>query len=199
MKSRWMAAALIVVSASSAAAQQKAAIMPAAAQIASAIAPLPEEYRAGATVLGYEAGKQGLVTLKQGSTFVCLADDPADELFHVAYYHESLEPFMKRGRELRAQGVTGNGVDSVRYAEIESGKLAMPKTPAALYSLTLDESSSVDAATGAITTTRKPLYVIYISGATAESTGLPKTPAAGLPWIMFPGSPKAHIMFVPTM
>ena len=95
--------------------------------------------------------------------------------------------------------MTGNGFDSVRYAEIASGKLAMPQTPAALYSLTLDDASAVDAATGAITTDRKPLYVIYISGATAESTGLPKTPAAGLPWIMFPGSPKAHIMFVPTM
>jgi hypothetical protein len=106
---------------------------------------------------------------------------------------------MARGRALRAAGVTGNGVDSVRYAEIAGGKLAMPRQPAALYSLTLEDMAEINTTTGVITTQRKPLYVVYISGATAEATGLPKTPAAGMPWIMFPGTPKAHIMFVPTM
>lgn len=199
MKSFSTAAALLLLSATGAAAQQQPAIMPAAAQITAAITPLPEEFRATATVLGYEAGKKGLVTLKQGSTFTCLADNPNDERFHVACYHESLEPFMARGRALRAAGVPGSAVDSVRYAEIASGKLAMPKQPAALYSLTLDDLTEVNTTTGTITTQRKPLYVVYISGATAESTGLPRTPAAGVPWIMFPGTAKAHIMFVPTM
>ena len=45
----------------------------------------------------------------------------------------------------------------------------------------------------------RPLYVVYIPFATAESTGLSATPAPGTPWIMFPGTPKAHIMFVPDM
>jgi len=45
----------------------------------------------------------------------------------------------------------------------------------------------------------KALYVVYIAGATAASTGLPTQPAPGLPWIMYPGTPKAHIMFVPEM
>ena len=53
-------------------------------------------------------------------------------------------------------------------------------------------------ATGAVTGAR-PLYVVYIPFSTAESTGLSATPARGTPWIMFAGTPKAHIMFTPDM
>ncbi|HEX6065267.1 MAG TPA: hypothetical protein VFZ04_13645 [Longimicrobiales bacterium] len=173
--------------------------MSASAQIAAAIAPLPEEFRETATVMGYRPGKAGLAQLRAGTgSFICLADDPSDQRFHVACYHKSLEQFMARGRELRANGVTGSAVDSARYAEIESGKLAMPRHPAALYSLTL-RPDQVDAQSGAVPATAKPLYVVYIAYATAESSGLPKTAAPGMPWIMFPGTPKAHIMFVPAM
>lgn len=167
-----------------------------AVQIASAIAPLPEEFRDSATVLGYESGKTGLVTLRKGSgAYICLADDPTDERFHVACYHKSLEPFMARGRALRARKVTN--VDSARFAEIKAKKLFMPTHPAALYSLT-GKPENLDASTGAVTSAR-PLYVVYMPFATSESTGLPKKAEKDQPWIMFPGTAKAHIMFVPTM
>ena len=196
MKAVLAGALLLTLGASIGEAQQ---VMPASAQIAAAVAPLPLEFRETATVLGYQAGKPGLTQLRAGTgSFTCLADDPSDERFHVACYHNSLEPFMARGRALRASGVQGNGVDSTRYAEIEAGKLAMPRNPAALYSITL-RPDQVDAQTGAVPPTAKPLYVVYIAFATAESSGLPKTPAPGMPWLMFPGTPKAHIMFVPSM
>ncbi|MGQ0813512.1 MAG: hypothetical protein ACT4O1_03515 [Gemmatimonadota bacterium] len=35
--------------------------------------------------------------------------------------------------------------------------------------------------------------------ATSESTGLPAKPEPNKPWIMFSGTAKAHIMFVPRM
>jgi hypothetical protein len=104
---------------------------------------------------------------------------------------------MARGRTLRAQGVKGGLVDSTRFKEIKDGTLKMPTTPAALYSLS-GGAGSWDPATNAVKEGRS-LYVVYIAGATAASTGLPTQPAAGLPWIMFPGTPKAHIMFVPEM
>jgi hypothetical protein len=44
-----------------------------------------------------------------------------------------------------------------------------------------------------------PLYVVYIPGATGASTGLAERPKGTDPWIMFPGTPKAHIMFSATM
>ena len=173
-------------------------LMSSTAQIASAVSPLPKEFQESATVLGYTAADKPLTKLRDGKgAFVCLADDPRDERFHVACYHSGLEPFMARGRELRASGVQGAGVDSARYAEINSGKLPMPRTPSALYSITT-QHTNVNHDSGAITGGRS-LYVVYIPFATSESTGLPKTPAGNMPWIMFPGTPKAHIMFTPTM
>jgi hypothetical protein len=172
-------------------------IAPVAEQVAAAILPLPADMRDKATVMGYRAvGK--LEVLRQGTNGMrCLADDPTDERFHVACYHDGLEPFMARGRSLRASGVTGSRVDSVRYAEVESGKLPMPKGAAALYQMTGPEGDYDPVKK--VAREAKPLYVIYIPGATVASTGLSIVPQAGGPWLMFPGTPKAHIMFTPTM
>lgn len=178
-------------------AQSGAPLPSSAAQIASAVAPLPEEFRAGATVLGYAPGRKGLVPLRTGSgAFVCLADDPAEARFHTACYHRSLERFMARGRALRTQHPAAQA-DSIRTAEVLAGKLPMPKAPAALYSLT-GTAANLNAATGAVSGAR-PLYVVYIPFATAESTGLPTKPGPNSPSLMSPGTPKAHIMFVPQM
>src|SRR5262249_35093331 len=95
---------------SQAAKQAGAAAQPApdAQQIASAVLPLPKEFRESARVLGYHAGSSQLVPLREGTgAFTCLATDPKESDFHVACYHKSLEPFMARGRALRAQGVIG--------------------------------------------------------------------------------------------
>ena len=163
-------------------------ILPPAQQIAAAVSAAPAELRAGATVLGYDASKK-LVKLREGTgDMVCLANNPDGEQFHVACYHKLLEPFMARGRSLRAEGVKGPQVDTVRFKEIKSGALKMPSTPSALYTLT-GPPKSVDE-TGA-----KWLYVVYIPGATTASTGITEKAAPGVPWIMFPGTPKAHIMF----
>jgi hypothetical protein len=169
-----------------------------AQQIASSVLPLPPEFRADASVLGYRAGSSRLTTLRKGKgSFTCLATDPSQTRFHVACYHNSLEPFMARGRALRERGVKGDQVDTVRFAEIKSGKLAMPKQPAALYQLT-GPADSYDAATNSAKGA-SPLYVVYISGATPATTGLSDRPNPDGPWIMYPGTPKAHIMLTPKM
>src|SRR4051794_336970 len=87
-------------------ARAQAPSVPAAAvQIASAVLPLPAEFRGDATVLGYKEGATALTTLREGKgAFTCLASDPAGKQFHVACYHKSMEPFMARGRALRASG-----------------------------------------------------------------------------------------------
>jgi hypothetical protein len=125
----------------------------------------------------------------------CLADDPTVAPFHVACYHDSMEPFMARGRELRASGVTGTQVDTVRFREVKAGTLKMPNHPASLYQLT---GGAFDAATKSAPGARW-LYVVYIPYATGATTGLSEKPVPGAPWIMFPGTPKAHIMFTPNM
>jgi len=108
----------------------------AAYQIAAAVTPLPEEMRAGATVLGYTATGKPIVTLREGTNdMICLLPDPSSSQFHAACYHKAMEPFMARGRELRAGGVSGGQVDTVRFAEVRAGKLKMPTQPSMLYQI----------------------------------------------------------------
>lgn len=95
----------------------------------------PESERAGAGVLGYAAGGEVSLLREGSSQLLCVADDPASEGFRVSCYYRELEPFMQRGRELRARGMEGEAVESVRFAEIESGELAYPDHPPALFTL----------------------------------------------------------------
>jgi hypothetical protein len=189
----------IVFAANTLAAQQPAptspAIAPAAEQIAAAVTALPEDMRGGAAVLGYAtAGK--LVTLREGKNdMICLAPVPEAKTFHSACYHKSMDPFMARGRMLREQGVTGAQVDTVRFAEVKAGKIKMPDHPAMLYQIF---GGTFDPATAKVTG-GSSLYVTYIPFATPESTGISARPTDKGPWIMFPGTPKAHIMYAGKM
>jgi len=164
-------------------------------QIAAAVTALPEEMRAGAAVLGYTAIGRPLVTLREGKNdMTCLAPDPAATAFHAACYHQAMEPFMARGRSLRGSGVTGGQVDTVRFAEVKAGKLKMPTQPSMLYQIFGGTFDSVTAkVTGGIS-----LFVTYTPFATPQTTGISARPNATSPWIMFPGTPKAHIMYAGT-
>lgn len=162
-------------------------------QIAAALQAAPEDRRAAATVLGYDAAG-AVVTLRQGTNdIVCLADNPKDTNFSVACYHKDLEPFMARGRELDEQGIAGKERTATRLQEVDDGKLPMPKEPRTLYVL---HGSGFDAATSTV----KDAYlrwVIYTPYATPESTGLSTKPAENAPWLMDPGTAGAHIMITP--
>jgi hypothetical protein len=168
-------------------------IPPAETQIAAAVHAAPADRRADATVLGYGEGG-AVLTLRQGTNdLVCLADDPREEGFSVACYHKDLEPFMARGRELRTQGLKGKEREERRWREVESGAVKMPRDPRSLYVLT---GTRFDAATGAVVDPYLR-WVIYTPYATPESTGLSTTPVPGGPWLMFPGTPGAHVMISP--
>jgi hypothetical protein len=166
---------------------------PAAEQIAAAVLAAPADRRDGAAVLGYDAAGE-FTTLREGTNdMICLADDPAAEGFETACYHVSLEPFMARGRELAAAGVTGRERTQARYREIEAGSLKMPDRPAMLYVLT---GERFDAESGAVTGEYRR-SVMYVPFATAEATGLSTSASTVDPWIMFPGTAGAHIMITP--
>ena len=161
-------------------------------QIAAAVKAAPEPMRDDATVYGYDSNME-MTTLREGDgPLICLADDPTEEDFHVACYHESLDPFMERGRELQRQGHDRAAIDSLRRAEIEDGTLAYPEEPTALYNL----SGPADAYDPRTDTVRdeSALHVVYVPYATGESTGLPTRPDGEEPWLMDPGEPWAHIM-----
>lgn len=158
--------------------------------VASAALAAPAELREGAEVRGWTADDH-LVTLREGSNgIICLADRPGDGHFSAACYHEGLEPFMERGRELRREGVAGGDRNERRWAEIEAGELSMP-VAAMVYNLGFPDEEFDPATTDPATGGR--LHALYIRNATSEATGLPTRPGPE-PWLMFPGTPSAHVM-----
>ncbi|GMQ31663.1 hypothetical protein [Algoriphagus confluentis] len=161
-------------------------------QIKLAVLAAPEDQRAGATVYAFD----GTLLRKGTNQTVCLGDDPGREGLSVSCYHSSAQPFMERGWALRKEGKTADEIFKIREAESKAGKLKLPDQGSLLNALTA-EHADVNWTTGEAknTYTRS---VVYIPWATAESTGLPLKPAGpGLPWIMDPGTHRAHIMINP--
>ncbi len=171
----------------------QAEILPKEIQIKTAVLAAPEESRDGAKVYGYnEAGE--MVVLREGTNnMICIADDPNFDGIQVACYSDKLEPFMARGRELKAEGKSEIEKRKIRAEEADSGQLKMPDSPSTLYVFSGSEEN-YDKETGELKD-GKFRYVVYIPYATSESTGLPTKPEApGMPWIMDPGTHRAHIM-----
>ncbi len=160
-----------------------------------AVLAAPADQRDGATVLGFDENGE-FVTLRKGSNqTVCIADDPKRDGISVSCYHSSLEPFMKRGRELRTEGKGRQEIFEIRENEVKSGQLKMPDK------VTLHVLSGSDAVYNEETGTLENAnlrWVIYIPYATTENTGLPLAPPfPGAPWLMDPGTHRAHIMITP--
>jgi len=167
-------------------------IPPAGWQIKTALMAVPEDYKDGAKVYGYNASGD-FVTLKEGTNdYIALASDPKKSKFSTAAYHKELDEFMARGRELKAAGKEFQEIFDIREAEVKSGKLNLPdKTTLCVF-------------TGEVNTETKEIdngyvrYVFYVPFATGESTGLPTTPTPpGHAWLMNPGTHRAHIMITP--
>jgi hypothetical protein len=175
---------------------QNAVIPSAEIQIKGAVLAAPEDKRAGAMVYGYNAKGEYVVLRKGTNEMVCLADNPNQKGFSVSCYHKDLEPFMARGRELKAAGKTTQETFDIREEEAKSGKLVMPKQASNLQVFSAPDEA-YNPATGEVTK-GSFRYVVYIPWATAASTGLPTKPEApGMPWIMNPGTHRAHIMIDP--
>ena len=165
------------------------------ALIATALMAAPEESRSGCKVIGYNMAGE-FVTLKEGDNqFIVLADDPNKDGFSAACYHKGLEPFMARGRALRAEGKTGKEVFAIREAEMKSGQIKI--TPGSTLHIYYGKNTMYNPETSKIEGAQLR-YVVYMPWATAESTGLPEVPiASNHPWIMNPGTHRAHIMISP--
>jgi hypothetical protein len=103
---------------------------------------------------------------------------------------------MERGRQLKKEGKSFQEIFDTREAEGKSGKLELPKNGATLFVFTA-EDENYNPKTGEVKAAYLR-YVVYVPWATSESTGLPlKSYAPGMPWIMDPGTHRAHIMINP--
>ncbi|PZX52751.1 hypothetical protein LV84_03361 [Algoriphagus ratkowskyi] len=175
---------------------QNATIPSKEVQIKTAVLAAPEEKQQDATIMGYDTNGKLLELRKGTNNMICLADDPNGKGFSVSCYASDLEPFMVRGRELKEEGKTFREIFDMREVEAKSGKLKMPKDGSTLFVLTAD-AENYNSSTGEVSNTYLR-YVVYLPWATAELTGLPLKPSTpGMPWIMDPGTHRAHIMITP--
>jgi hypothetical protein len=165
------------------------------ALIATALMAAPKASRSGCKVIGYNMAGE-FVTFREGDNeFVVIVDNPNQEGFNAACYHKDLEPFMARGRALKAEGKRTKEIFDIREAEMKAGLLKInPGSTLHVYygpnSMYNPETSKVEGA--------QLRYVVYLPWATSESTGLPEVPvASNHPWIMNPGTHRAHIMISP--
>jgi hypothetical protein len=165
------------------------------ALIATALMAAPEESRADSKVIGYNMAGE-FVTLREGNNeFIVLADDPKKDGFSAACYHKDLEPFMARGRALKAEGKKHQEIFDIREEEMKSGQLKI--TTGSTLHIYYGSKTEYDPETSKVEGA-KLRYVVYMPWATSESTGLPKAPmASNHPWIMNPGTHRAHIMISP--
>lgn len=163
--------------------------------IATALMAAPAESRATSKVIGYNMAGE-FVTLKEGdSEYIVLADDPKKDGFNAACYHKDLDAFMARGRALRAEGKSADEIFAIREAEVKSGEIKI--TPGSALHIYYGPNAAYDVKTSKVDGARLR-YVIYTPFATSASIGLPETPSApNHPWIMNPGTHRAHIMISP--
>ncbi|MFO7721086.1 MAG: hypothetical protein R6W85_11670 [Gillisia sp.] len=165
-------------------------------QIKTALLAAPADQRSEAMVYGYNSEGELQVLQEGTNNLVCIADDPNREGINVSCYNKKLEPFMARGRELTAEGKSEMEKRAIRQQEAESGKLQLTDTPSMVYILS-GTKENYDKTTGTLID-GKFRYVIYMPYATTESTGLPAKPEVpGMPWLMDPGTHRAHIMITP--
>jgi hypothetical protein len=170
--------------------------LPASVQIKTAVLAAPTDKRDEAKVYGYASDGTFKILREGTNDFICLADDPKREDIGVSCYHKDLDVFMERGRKLTKEGKSQQEIFNIREKEVKDGTLKMPEQPSTLYVLS-GKKDQYDTTTGTLKNSYLR-YVIYIPFATAESTGLPLKPDTdGMPWIMDPGTHRAHIMINP--
>ena len=166
-------------------------------QIKSALLAAPEGTRDQAMIYGFSSQGEFTVLREGTNNMICIADDPNSPGFSVSCYPKDLEPFMERGRVLKGEGKSFRQIFEQREKEVKNNQLKMPKDGTTLFVYYAKDESSFDPVTGEVKDGNLR-YVVYIPYATAETTGLPLSPEApGMPWIMDPGTHRAHIMINP--
>lgn len=165
-------------------------------QIKMALQAAPVEAREGAHVYGFDDDGK-FITLREGTNnFVVRSDDPNREGFEIVCYPKDVEPFMARGRELKAEGKNRGEIFAIREKEMMDGTLQKPGYGSTLQ-IYYGKDARYNAETGLVEGGAFR-YVIYTPLATSLTTGLPEKPnGSGHPWVMFPGLYRAHIMITP--
>src|SRR5262245_6776714 len=182
---RVIVAADVIVSGSLVAGAQQSA--PVDSQIAEAVKILPEDLQGGATVVTYDAATGARKVLRQGTNFIECQPRMADGFTRC--YSKSLAPRRDLEAKLRAEKETDEPIQQAVAAAVKAGTLP-PGAPAMMSYRGYDKRDRI-----------QDLWVISLPNRTPESVGVSTTSqrdaaleGKGLPWMMLPGTPGAHIM-----
>jgi hypothetical protein len=157
-------------------------------RIAEAIRPLPDDLQAGATVVVYDQKTGERQVLRQGTNVMeCQPKSPVDGFTRC--YHKQLAPRRDLEAKLRAQGKKDEEVTAAVQAATKAGTIKAPTFGMMSYRLSDDK--------GRI----QKLWVMSVPNATPETIGVSTSSqreeallGKGLPWLMLPGTPNAHVM-----
>ena len=156
-------------------------------RVAEALKPLPEDLKAGATVVAYDAASGARQVLRQGTNQIeC---QPKAEDGFVRCYNKILAPRRDLEAKLHAQKKSDADVAAAVAEGQKAGTIPRPQFGTMSYRYS-DDPKRI-----------KLLWVMSVPNATPESLGVSTTSqrdaalkGAGQPWMMLPGTPGAHIM-----
>ncbi len=156
--------------------------------VAQAVLPLPEDLRAGATVVTYDSDTGERRVLRQGTNMIECRPRNADTGF-TRCYHVDQGPERALMAKLQAEGSSAEEVRAAVAAARESGELT-PMTFGALDYRLYDEDDRL-----------KLLWILRLPEATSVPLGMPtgsqrdnSLAGQGRPWMMREGTPGAHLM-----
>jgi hypothetical protein len=168
-------------------------------QIAAATLPLPEAFRASATVQSISAELK-ITELRKGTgSMVCPIMAPGSETFFVQFerdYDALVNRRIQIGQELMGKGQSADATafSAALQREIESGRIRVPASPAVGFQMR-GPANAFDWNTNTPAGEIKRWEMIMIPNATGASPSLPNSrPKDGGPWVMAEGTPGAHIM-----
>jgi hypothetical protein len=156
-------------------------------RIAEALQPLPEDLKAGATVVTYDDKTGARKVLRQGTNEIeC---QPTAEDGFVRCYNKILAPRRDLEAKLKAEKKTDKEIADAVAAARAAGTIKSAPFGTMSYRYTKDPSRI------------KLLWVMSVPNATPESLGVSTKSqrdaalkGAGFPWMMLPGTPGAHVM-----
>ena len=175
-----VAAAMAVLAAPSLVSSQELSVE---AQVAEAVLPLPDSLRAGATVVIYDARGNPQVLRAGTNSVVCHPNVAGAPGYFVRCYHKALAQQHNMEAKLFAEGKQLADVQATVQAAIKAGTLNAPPTGTMEY-----------VRRGETREKSILLWVMMMPNATGESTGLSTAESQTAPWLMFAGTPGAHIM-----
>ncbi len=156
-------------------------------RIAEAIKPLPDDLKAGATVVTYDPATGTRQVLRQGTNQIECQPTAADGF--VRCYNKILAPRRDLEAKLRAQKKSDAEIQAAVAEGQKAGTIQRPQFGNMSYRYT-DDPKRI-----------KLLWTMSVPNATPESIGVSTTSqrdaalkGSGQPWLMLPGTPGAHIM-----